>query len=111
MITDENIGDILAAAFEGGINYWCDEVKVVDDNYMDARFASDAVSRGAIVKLHLSDYEDPVPELLTRKTIVKGIEMAAIAHGLSVDEFIENHDAEDADMAVQFAVFGKLVFG
>jgi hypothetical protein len=38
-----DISDLLVAAFEGGINYWCDEVKIVEpEKYTEKDlFASD----------------------------------------------------------------------
>jgi hypothetical protein len=114
-MTNQDIDDILCTAFEGGINYWCDRVQVLEGDYKGAEYASEAVSRGALIKLNITDEERTggtlKVDLLTRDNIVKGIEMAAKHKKMSVKGFIENHDAGDADMAVQFAIFGELIYG
>lgn len=53
VVNDEDIDDIMAGALEGGINYWCDEAKVVG-NYL-GEYASEQISRGGQLKLH--DFE------------------------------------------------------
>jgi hypothetical protein len=117
-ITNQNICDILATAFEGGINYWCKEVEVNDWGNLEPfpEFASGVPTNGGTLTLHLfpEDAEiegAPKPEILGKTAIVRGIRMAADHMGLAPWKFIENHDAGDADMAVQFAVFGELIFG
>lgn len=111
LITDQDIDDILCAAFEGGINYWVSRATVKDDDYKGAKYASDVVSKGGEVALELSeDYAGEV-KTITRERIIKGIELAAEHQGYTPRRFLDEHDAGSADNAVQFAVFGKLIFG
>jgi len=109
---DQDIDDILEIAFEGGINYWCSNVKVVDDDYKGATFASEAVSKGATLILTVNEYDTsvPIPLPLTRERIVKGIKVAAKLSVQTISGFIENADAFSADVAVQYAVFDTLIF-
>ena len=111
-MNDQIIDDILATAFEGGINYWCREATVRDGDYKGAEYASSAVSKGATIDLTVYEGEGVVTEKpLTRESIIHGINEAAKFRKQTVEGFYEDHDAESADMAVQFAVFGKLIFG
>ncbi len=112
-VTDEDVDDILTTAFEGGIGYWCSEVNVINGDFHGAKYASHAVSKGATVrlKLHPEEAGDDEPNLLDAKAIRKGIRKAAEHAGKTVRAFMDNHDAGDADNAVQFAVFGKLIYG
>ena len=45
-VSEQDIDDILCTAFEGGITYWCDSVRVVG-NYL-GKYASDQISRGKV---------------------------------------------------------------
>lgn len=112
-ITDEMVDDILAAAFEGGITYWTDEVKFQNPDAVTAgTFASDAVSQGHTILVH--EWEDGEPGTwheLTLAKMKKGIRAAATAYGLTPERFHEEHDAGSADNAVQYAIFGRIIFG
>jgi len=108
-----NLDGILCTALEGGINYWCDKAEVVDGDYKGAKFASDCVSRGGSIKFHIIDEEDEAirPEILTKELLIKGIRMAANYRGKTVERFLDDvPDAGEADMVIQFAVFGELIF-
>lgn len=112
-ITDEMVSDILCAAFEGGINYWADNVAVVTEWPLNADSASEVFThdKDAILRIHVTDDEDQPTVDLTYKAIVKGIRKAAEYYGLTPERFYEEHDAGSADNAVQFAVFGELIYG
>ena len=119
MITDENIDDILCTAFEGGINYWCSRVEVIGD-WFGAKYASEVVSKGGRVKLINDEEPDREPLTLLKENVVPAIEaihkrvMDNRGRGRrsSLEEWLEGeYDAGDADMIVQQAVFGELVYG
>jgi hypothetical protein len=48
---------------------------------------------------------------LTRAKMVHGINAAAKHWRMSVEAFVEDADADMADTAVQFALFGEIVYG
>jgi hypothetical protein len=98
--------DVLCTAIEGGSNYWAkiQNVKRVKGEYVEASF---------------SDYEDEedTPVHVTTDSIVNACGKLAEAyptrtitsHILTLDAgYI---DVDDADMIIQFAVYGKIVFG
>jgi hypothetical protein len=104
------VDDILSTAFEGGINYWCDEVKV--DSYPEgAEFASDCVSRGGVIEIHdfdsgwhtldLKKFIDGLSEYLNNEDF--GVHNAEV--------LLDDYDAGDADIIVQLALFGEVMYG
>ncbi len=116
-ISEEEMGNLLITAFEGGINDWCGKVEITaypektkpDDNF-DNLLASEVVPKGGTIALR--DIEDPDEvNWLTRDKMLTGISMAMDwGDFASVEDLMDNHDAETADVIVQFAVFGEVVF-
>lgn len=110
-VSSQDVDDILCAAFEGGIGYWCDEV-VVDGKWPEgATYASEALSRGATLKLKDAEPEDDTDGYftLTLDMFKKGLATYVAKHGWSGDT--GDIDADAADSIVQYALFGKIVFG
>lgn len=103
--TDQNLDDIMSTALEGGICYWCYKVEV--DDYHGAKYASDAVSKGATMSLF--DSEDGKKYTLTKKDLLKGVAKYLEAH----PEFHVDHDqdAGSCDEIVQYALFGEAIYG
>ena len=113
-VTDENIDDIMAAALEGGITYWCCEAEVMGD-YL-GEYASDQISRGGTLILY--DSEDDEKYELNKEKLLNGIMLAAKNNYYSDYEWINgneidtcNVDADVADCIVQFALFNEVVYG
>jgi hypothetical protein len=113
-VTDDNISDLLVAAFEGGINYWCGKVETINiPTWCDNKviYASDAFKYGA--QLRLYDAEDPTEQwILTEEKLSKGIQeaMKEFSYG-SIDELMDNHDADTADFIIQMALFNEMIYG
>lgn len=113
-VTGEDIDDIMCAALEGGICYWCCRAEVVGD-YL-GEYASEQISRGGILKLHDSE-EDEVYEL-TREKLLNGIKRT-YEEGYYADyEWCNGTkldccqiDAEVADAIVQIALFDEVIYG
>lgn len=112
-VNAEDIDDIMACALEGGITYWCDEAKVVDE-YL-GEYASDQISRGGELLLH--DMEENEECLLDKKKFLRGLKIflnnsegkiCKLDSGYEVDP--ANIDANDADSIIQYAIFGELVY-
>jgi hypothetical protein len=111
----EFIGDVLATAFEGGINYWCSEVRIKNDNWFGGEYASEVVANGGVVEL--IDFEDENKAYeLDLPMIISGIAMAVSEFGNEITYHndgceVEDYDADFADAAVQYAVFGEVIYG
>lgn len=108
-ITNQMVTDILVAAFEGGINYWCTRVDVVVWP-PECEFASDVPTHGGTVYL-IVEGDETDRRALDLRSIKRGIRRAAAHFKHTPLSFYENHDASSADCAVQFALFNELVYG
>lgn len=108
-LTDQDVTDIATSAFEGGITYWCNSVTIVGKWPEGAKYASDTLVLGGKLKLH--DFESERDVILTADKLRQGIILRAAKRGRSVKDWVEDHDAGEADCAVQLAVFGEVVYG
>lgn len=105
-LEDSDMDDVLVTAFEGGINYWCNKVKVINDDYKGGEYASNVVSRGGELEL---DVDESTPVRLNKTKLHTALHLYKDKFGKPFD--IETHDAGDADVLVQLAVFGEVVYG
>lgn len=114
IVTQEDVDDIMVGALEGGITYWCCKAEVVEDDYY-GEYASEQISRGGSLRLY--DNEDDEQYILTLDKFLKGLRLA-IKDGYGNDWFSDDArldcamiDGEAADIIVQMALFGEVVFG
>ena len=121
-VTGEDVDDIMATALEGGINYWCWKAEVVG-GYL-GKYASEQISRGGELKLYDSD--EMKIYTLNRDKFLSGLKRY-IAFGNTACLFRETDtigiytgeislnacmlDASAADMIIQYALFGDVIFG
>ena len=110
-LTQQDVDDIMVAALEGGIHYWCREAEVVGE-YL-GEYASDQISRGGSLILHDSESSDKWE--LTLEKFLNGVKLYFEdgCHVQVEDNRIDagDIDAGDADCIIQFALFGEVVFG
>lgn len=108
-IKNEFIDDIMVTALEGGINYWCNKVTIVNREKWNGQIASDIISQGGSLIINTVDGER---KPLTKKNFTKGFEKAMEHYEYTdVEDFIDDHDAEFADVIIQFAIFDEIVYG
>jgi len=108
LLTNENIDDLMVAALEGGINYWCSRVKVIQCPEK-TMFASDVISKDGSLMLY--DDEGSEKYELTLEKFMNGVELACKHYEYNnAEELMDNHDAETADVIVQYALFDKIIF-
>ena len=113
-LTQEDIDDIMVGALEGGINYWCREAEVVGE-YL-GEYASEQISRGGALTLY--DAESSDKWTLDLEKFLNGVKLW-LQNGddrydaLQGDGTLDTGeiDGEMADMIVQYALFGEVVFG
>jgi len=113
-ITEEDIDDIVCAALEGGVNYWCNRAEVVGD-YL-GEYGHEQIARNGTLLLHDAE-EDEVYELTLEK-FVKGVRMAIeqgfyADYGWYADGKIDTClvDADVADVIIQLALFDDVIYG
>lgn len=117
-LTQQDVDDIMVSALEGGICYWSDCVEVVD-RYL-SEYASGQISRGGKLKVHV---DEPFDEANTEWY---ELDMEKFAQGFRL--WLENGgdrygavsngevdtceiDGEMADLIIQYALFGEVVYG
>ncbi len=104
----EIMDDIMTAALEGGINYWCLKAQSKTLPFPNgAKFASQVPSNGGTLVLTTDDGQ--IAEI-DADSLWNGIESVAKKHGMTIDVWFDNHDANSADDAVQMASFGELIY-
>lgn len=121
-ITQQQVEDLLCSAFEGGSNYWAlthvtnDEMEAVGASY-----SFEVATRGGEIKIE--DAENYMQlGVLNEERIKKAFELMALEkdeEGADCPYFKQhlrnflddNADAETADVFLQLAVMGKLVYG
>lgn len=112
IVSDEDIDDIMSAALDGGITYWCRRAEVVGE-YL-GEYASDQISRGGTLKLY--DIEDGTVSELTLDKFLNGLRLwienertfeLTDAGRLDVGHI----DALAADAIIQYALFNDVIFG
>ena len=113
MLSKQDIDDIVCMALEGGITYWCDYARV--DGEFLGEYASDQISRGGSLILH--DKEDDLEYALDLDNFIGGF-VTACKDGYA-DEWFDDDggvdcgmiDADGADVIIQYALFGEVVYG
>ncbi len=113
-LTGQDIDDIMVCALEGGITGWCCEAEVVGE-YI-GEYASDQISRGGKLILHDAESDDKWE--LNLEKVLNGVKLWLQNgddqhHALQKDGTIDccNIDGEMAGLIIQYALFGKVVFG
>lgn len=111
-ITDADIEDIMVSALEGGVDYWCKSLKRPYRPKDNADYFSDELTKGTG---ELTFVAEGKSYKLTKENFLTGL--AKYLENPRYDCFYEdgidpgNIDATCADMIVQYALFGELVYG
>jgi len=121
VFSNEDISDLLVSALEGGINYWCKGVEILrnkvantyagisEEDQSKVKYSSDVIGLGGKLELYDID-DDDAHWTLDLPKMLNGIKLYCEAKHLSLTSLIDNHDADDADCIIQFALFGKMEF-
>jgi hypothetical protein len=112
-ITEEDIENIIVTALEGGSNYWlgldkkCPAVQGKPENEPWSTWVTKILLDGGTVRLYDVEDSEEVWELTLPK-LLKGIQHNTERSGAGDKDC---WDAIDTDCIVQYAIFGKLVYG
>ncbi len=120
VFSTEDLNDLIVAALEGGINYWCRKAKIkkdTDGNFFGVApedqekvvYASDVIGYGGTLILYDAESDDKWE--LDAEKMVNGIKAHCEKRNIALTDLMDNHDADDADCIVQYACFGEIVFG
>lgn len=109
---DERVKGMLCCAFEGGINYWVDHVDLPPKPWPDeVEYYHELPVHDVPLVIHVFEY-DGKPRTLDRDACTRGLNLMRTKYPRHFAEFQrENDDAETADVFVQCAIFGEIVFG
>ena len=117
-ISDELIEDILCSAFEGGITYWADNVSCHDNKDMKKvggwkhEYLTNTKKKDAVMYIH--DIDGGRAEI-TKKSIIDALQKMdtpEYKYTKALSRLLNGGwDALDADIVVQTACFGEVVYG
>lgn len=134
-LTSQEIADIVTTAFEGGSNYWIVTVDVCrhyasgwhcERNLVRAKIkAGIELHEGPMYSLwkfwendsngYMIDFDEDEDIVLTAEKVVKGLQAMAQTWAFvpAIERLLVSgqYDADDADLALQFALFGEVVYG
>jgi len=113
-ISQERLEDLLCTAFEGGVNYWAG-TRIKGRPAQDCRYVHQIPARGGTLEL-FDDLGEGWPEqhdpFLNRGALQRGLKVMSEKYPRHFADFLqEQEDATTADVFVQCAVFGEIVFG
>lgn len=114
-VTNDMIENLIVNSMEGGSNYWMEWISVpLKEGF---KWDSDNYAMQIIngeVELKIYDTEEPEEFLgiLNIKTIEKGLSEMSQQYPEDFNNIInENDDAETADIFMQLAIMGEIVYG
>ena len=117
-ISDDLIESLLCSAFEGGITYWANNVSCEDKEDMKEtggwkhEYLTKTKKKDAVMYIH--DIDGGRVEI-TKKSIIDALQkMDYKENGCTraLQRILnEQYDSDDADLLVQMACFGKVIYG
>lgn len=103
----EKVGYIFEAALYHSIDYWARFEKIERNGKL-----CELIDVRDVSVLVIQDYQDEYKQYtIYPEDLWRGMVKAAAHKDLSVEEWEDNHDAFDADMAVQYAIFEEVRYG
>ena len=118
-ISDELIEYILCSAFEGGITYWAENISCKDNKDMKkvggykSEYLTKTKKKDAVIYIHESETGEKYP--ITKKSIIDALQKMdtpEYKYTKALNRLLNGDwDALDADIVVQTACFGEVVYG
>lgn len=104
-VTDQTLDDIIVTALEGGIGYWC-QASVYEH--------TEGQPHRAIVH-QLNEDESGYEHrgmTIDRAAIIDGLKRLAPKYSTQLGRLVnDDYDSDDADVVVQMALFGDVIYG
>jgi len=115
-ISDELIENVLVCAFDSGSTYWANNISCEDNEDMKKvggwkhEYLTKTKKKDAVMYIHDAETGEKYP--MTKKSIIDALQKLDTEYPEILDRILnEQYDADDADIALQMACFGKIVFG
>ena len=103
---------MLAAAFEGGSNYWIERVVVLGMPAEKFSSIADVLFLGGSLEIVVDEDPGIQAELLTKATLERGLKLMPIVVPHHWANFMaDTGDAITGDVFLQLCIFGEVVFG
>ena len=103
---------MLAAAFEGGSNYWIERVVVLGMPAEKFSSIADVPFLGGSLEIVVDEDPGIQAELLTKATLERGLKLMPIVVPHHWANFMaDTGDAITGDVFLQLCIFGEVVFG
>lgn len=118
IVNQEDIDDIMCTALEGGITYWCEGAQSIEDSAWreenNVEWLHEVISRGGDIVLTTIEGDF----ILTLQSFYNGLQQLIDESGeyyleQTNDGYVletSEIDADIADLIIQYAIFGKLVY-
>ena len=116
-ITPKQIADLMVTALEGGSNHWVKKANLtlVNGEPKESPWYADPDIYASSFEIKLTDIEDGSIYTLNRMKLLEGLTKLADQthdrHDCFRSLLDDNIDAEDADVILQVAVHGEIIFG
>ncbi len=108
-VTQERVADLLCGALEGGSTYWCEKIRMKDNDYGHWTYAHEAIAAGLPFTLWHHGENEPDEIENSRERIEKALSEMPSAH--TADFLNENDDADTSDTFLQYLCFGEMIYG
>ena len=118
-ISDELIESILCSAFEGGITYWANNISCSANKDMKKvggwkhEYLTKTKKKDAVMYLHDAETGEKYP--ITKKSIIDALQKMdtpEYKYTKALNRLLNGDwDSDDADIVVQTACFGEVVYG
>ena len=116
-ISDEQIEELLVSAFEGGCNYWMaikcmyNKIDARKEPYMPSAIMT-VMSENGVLEIEVLEDKNKPRLMLTKFKLHDGLRiMANKHHQYFADILINDTDTTTADVFIQCALFGDIIYG
>lgn len=119
-IHEDIISNVLCSALEYGSNYWLEKVEVINFDSSLVTFETSfkeypiylvALTDREEAGLQITNQEKDKTEFINRQRIIKTLEIMAIGYSVNFGNIMsDNSDAADADVFLQVACFGEVLY-
>jgi hypothetical protein len=112
VIQNKDIQDLLVCAFEGGSNYWYDQLEPIEEtvkaDHASDRFYGNMMKHGFL----LVDKETGKRHRIVPKQFPTALKLMHDKYGSHFNDIkTENTDAETGDIFLQLLVHGDVIYG
>ena len=124
IVSNQRIAELLCAAFEGGVGYWCrvmnfrkprkERAVLSPEDGEVYRYVDYPLTGGAVICRLFGEETDEKykPLVLDRAAIQRGLALLPqVAPRHWANFLAENEDADTADVFVQLCLLGEIVYG